>query len=113
MNTEVLNELKMKKCGTNLRNRFSSSGGSSPDYLELNNPDEIDIEKNTVSAENDFNYPPPIPMLLNELPEELSEDYHHDLNNFRRSINFKLCCFGFTIIVVISGMAVLYKYYII
>lgn len=113
MNSEVLNELKMKTRGTSLRNRFSSSGNL-PEYLELDivNFDHIDIEKNNEPT-NYFNFPPPPPMLLNEIPQELAEDYNHDLNNFRRSINYKLYCFGFFIISLISGMAVLYKYYII
>lgn len=108
MNPELLNELKQKTRKYSLRNRFSSSGLNSPEYLELSN---IDIEKNTINPENDFDFlPPPI---LNELPEELSEDYYNDIRKLNKKINYKLCCFGFFIIMVVSGLGAIYKIYII
>jgi hypothetical protein len=113
MNSEILNELKMKTGETSIRNRFSSSGINEPDYLKLSNLDEIDIEKNTVNAVNDFNYPPPHPLILNELPEEISEDYNNDIEMLKKSINHKICCFGFSLILFICGLGALYKIYII
>ena len=112
MNSELLKELKKKTRDNSLRNRFSSSGINEPDYLELSNLDKIDIEKNTVNAENDFNYPPPHPLILNELPEKISKDYNNDIKILKKSINHTLCCFGFTLILFICGLGTLYKIYI-
>lgn len=108
MDPNLLKELKQKTRKHSLRNRFSSSALNSSEYLEL---DHVDLEKNSINAENDFDFPPP-PSFLSELPEEVSEDYHHDLNNFNKRINYKLCCCGTVMLMIISLMGALYKLYI-
>lgn len=112
MNSDLLKELKLKTRRISLRNRFSSTSINSPEYLELNNLDSIDIERNSENAINDFNYLPPPPPIMNELPEEIAEDYNNDIDNLKKSINKKLCCLGFSLISLFCGLGVIYKYYI-
>lgn len=108
MNSEILNELKQKSKRFSLRHRFSSSDNIQNEYLEL---DHVDLEKNSSNAENDLDFPPP-PLFLSELPEEVSEDYHYDINKLNRRINYKLCCCGTIMLMLISLMGALYKIYI-
>jgi len=109
MNPDLLNELKQHTQRFSIRNRFSSSGDNSNDYLELEN---IDLEKNSEDAEDDFDLLPP-PNSLLELPKEISIDYNNDIIRLNKKINYKLCYFGLSIIIIVTGMGAIYKSYII
>ena len=74
----------------------------------------IDLEHNTINADESFNFlPPPIPENNDELnyKNKVQDELHVELNLFKKSINKKICCFGFFVIILTFVMILIFQNY--